>query len=357
MLICATKCFSLVIASAAFLALALDAHAVVIVQTKFNVMSRNVYVGADLTQLFNGSPFDISQNMAKVFKRVKKTDFNQRAIALADEIQANKPLLVGLQEVALWRTQTPADGPLSDAQDVAFDFLQILTDELASRGLHYQVLSVFNGFDLEIPATFSGGLKDVRFTDRDAILGRVTSHFTFSNIKKHKFGAQVSVPTGFFGDVNYPRAWESVDVKSIDTNKKFRFVNTHLEVLSPFVNQDQADELLNGPLETNLPVVLVGDLNAAPNDPFSHTYGHLTDANLQDAWHDEHPGSAGFTCCQDAKLLNAESQLSHRIDYVFFGGAISIRAAKLAGQDPADRTPAGLWPSDHAGIVAKLTLD
>jgi len=352
-----TNCFGLIIAGAAFLLPALDAHAVVPGPVKFTVMSRNVYVGADLTQLFNGSPFDIPQNMAKVFKRVKKTDFNERAAALADEIQANKPLLVGLQEVALWRTQTPADGPLTDAQDVAFDFLQILTDELASRGLHYQVLSVFNGFDLEIPATFSSGLKDVRFTDRDAILGRVTGHFSYSNIQKHEFSAQVSVSTGFFGDVNYPRAWESVDVKSMDTNKKFRFVNTHLEVLSPFVNQDQADELLNDPLDTNLPVVLAGDLNAAPNDPFTDTYELLTDANLHDAWHEEHPGSAGFTCCQDAKLLNVESQLSHRIDYVFFGGAISIRAAKLVGQDQTDRTPSGLWPSDHAGIVAKLTLD
>jgi hypothetical protein len=28
----------------------------------------------------------------------------------------------------------------------------------------------------------------------------------------------------------------------------------------------------------------------------------------------------------------------------------------LIGDTPADFTPSGLWPSDHAGVVATLTL-
>ena len=28
----------------------------------------------------------------------------------------------------------------------------------------------------------------------------------------------------------------------------------------------------------------------------------------------------------------------------------------VVGEEPADRTASGLWPSDHAGVIATLTL-
>jgi hypothetical protein len=31
-------------------------------------------------------------------------------------------------------------------------------------------------------------------------------------------------------------------------------------------------------------------------------------------------------------------------------------AAEVLGEEPEDRTAAGLWPSDHAGVVATLHL-
>jgi hypothetical protein len=31
--------------------------------------------------------------------------------------------------------------------------------------------------------------------------------------------------------------------------------------------------------------------------------------------------------------------------------------ANLTGVDQEDRTPSGLWPSDHAGVVARLRFD
>jgi hypothetical protein len=31
-------------------------------------------------------------------------------------------------------------------------------------------------------------------------------------------------------------------------------------------------------------------------------------------------------------------------------------AAEVLGEELEDRTPAGLWPSDHAGVVATLHL-
>jgi hypothetical protein len=53
-------------------------------------------------------------------------------------------------------------------------------------------------------------------------------------------------------------------------------------------------------------------------------------------------------------LLNARSQLSHRIDLIMLRGAFTVEDISLIGNKPSDRTPSGLWPSDHAGIVATL---
>ena len=70
----------------------------------------------------------------------------------------------------------------------------------------------------------------------------------------------------------------------------------------------------------------------------------------------------GYTANQDADLLNAESKLFHRIDHVLFRDDFtadgrpfrgSVHAERL-GQEQDDRTPAGLWPSDHAGVLTTL---
>ncbi|MFS4096321.1 hypothetical protein [Streptomyces sp. AF1A] len=35
---------------------------------------------------------------------------------------------------------------------------------------------------------------------------------------------------------------------------------------------------------------------------------------------------------------------------------LSATVAKVIGDRPGDRTPSGLWPSDHAGVAASLRL-
>jgi hypothetical protein len=40
-------------------------------------------------------------------------------------------------------------------------------------------------------------------------------------------------------------------------------------------------------------------------------------------------------------------------DLVFVKG-LSVADTKLVGDQSADKSPSGLWPSDHAGIVAML---
>jgi hypothetical protein len=48
--------------------------------------------------------------------------------------------------------------------------------------------------------------------------------------------------------------------------------------------------------------------------------------------------------------------MSHRIDLVQFRGPFRIEDVQVVGASPADRVRLGLWPSDHAGVVATLSL-
>ena len=127
-----------------------------------------------------------------------------------------------------------------------------------------------------------------------------------------------------------------------------RVVTTHLDPLSRTVQEAQAVELLDGPLDTALSTILLGDLNSAAGGvgatpgTDTQTYNRLL--------------AAGFTCCQAPDLRNPTSTLSQRIDYVLFRGSVTALTANLVGHTQADRTPSGLWPSDHAGVRSVLQL-
>lgn len=117
----------------------------------------------------------------------------------------------------------------------------------------------------------------------------------------------------------------------------------------------QANELLSGPLATKLPVIAVGDYNSAADGSGTATYALLTDAGLADAWTKLRSPDPGFTCCQPELLDNFDSEPSRRIDFIFMRGGPKAKDIQLVGNDPSDRA-AGLWPSDHAGVVADIRL-
>jgi len=100
------------------------------------------------------------------------------------------------------------------------------------------------------------------------------------------------------------------------------------------------------------------------SDGSGAAYEAIAGAGFNDSWTEAGTGD-GFTCCQADNLLNTSSQLSSRVDYVLFraapapdGVVTSMNAsdADVVGDDSADRTPSGLWPSDHAGVVTTVML-
>jgi endonuclease/exonuclease/phosphatase family metal-dependent hydrolase len=315
------------------------------------VMTQNLYLGTDLNPIFGAtSQFALFAAVGAGWAQVQANDFPARAEAIADEIAAAKPDVVGLQEAELYRTDFPPDGPATPAETVAYDYLNLLVGALAERGLSYSPVAVFNGTDVELPAGLPPTL-DVRFTDRVALLARTdekTADLKLSNAQSGSYPTALTLNT-IAGQIRAPRGWTSVDVKI--RGKSFRFVNTHLEAFSAAVRNPQAAELLSGPSATDLPTVVVGDFNSGPGVDLG-AYETLLSGGFADAW----PGGPGFTCCHHNDLHDQNAPLTKRLDLVFTRGGFDTVSADVVGEQLADRTPSGLWPSDHAGVVATLRL-
>jgi endonuclease/exonuclease/phosphatase family metal-dependent hydrolase len=331
------------------------------------VMSRNLYLGADLDQaiaaIFSGDPDAISQAATATWASVMATNFPERAEVLADEIADSQPQLVGLQEVSLYRT-----GPLgafsenpTPARRVRLDYLEILLQELDERDLHYAPVAITKNFDVENPGyTAPGVLQDIRLTDRDVILARTdlpASELKLSNVQTANFHTNASLPISATGrSITILRGWASVDVEV--RNKQFRFINAHLEQEGLFnqVQVAQGNEILNGAAKTSLPVILVGDYNSSADGTGTPTYSNLTGAGFTDAWSVTHPGELGNTFGHEPLLRNTTVNLTQRIDLVLFRGSLSSVDADVVGDELGDRTPSGLWPSDHAGLMTRIGL-
>ncbi len=329
---------------------------------ELKVMTRNLYLGADLTPFFTATslPAFIAAATSR-FAMVQATNFPERAEALADEVEEFEPDLIGLQEVSLYRSQTPADfSPTPNAVNVEFDFLGIFLDALASRGLQYASVAVVTNFDVEVPRftpMSPTGLQDLRLTDRDVLLARTdlpAEELSLSNAQAANFDTNL-VLSAVVGPVAVLRGWVSVDATV--QGRTVRVVNAHLEAVAPVINVIQGNELLAGPLDTSLPVIVLGDLNSAADGSSTPTYGNFLAAGFEDAWSVEQPGDPGFTCCQAENLLNPSSILTERIDFVLFRDDFEVDAVEIFGEDPDDKTPSGRWPSDHAGVAAEVSLE
>ncbi|HZD69290.1 MAG TPA: endonuclease/exonuclease/phosphatase family protein [Actinomycetes bacterium] len=321
-------------------------------QRRLTVASYNLYLGADLTPLFSASsPQELVQLAGQIYANVVRTDFPSRAEAIARLLAASPPDVAGLQEVSLWETG-PIGGPLSPS----YDFLRLLLAALARHGLSYRPVAVnvnFAGAPMPISATTAA-----RLTDRDVIIARSdlpAARLKVRGPESHNFAARLVIPTAIPGlSFTVLRGWSAVDVKV--RGRTVRFANTHLEAFSTPVRKQQAQELAAALARSAHPVVLVGDLNSTPDDTVG-AYGTFAAAGYADAWVAVQGPEGGFTAGQTELLDNVPSKLDHRIDYVLYQ-PLGVRAvaAEVIGEELADRTPAGLWPSDHAGVVATLDL-
>lgn len=324
---------------------------------ELRVMTRNLYLGADIFKVTEAqTTAEIVARVTEAWQTVQATDFAERAKRLAAEIQAADPHVVGLQEVSLYRIQSPGDLPgFVPAQDTAQDFLAMLMSELDALGLSYDAVVQSTNADVEMPMLDAqGGQDDIRMTDRDVIL--VRADLTWANPSTAQYADRYVVVVGGALPVPFFRSWTSADV-TLDGHT-FRFVNTHLETqVDPDAQLAQGLELIGMLEDETLPTVLVGDFNSRADGTGTATYGRFTQAGWEDAWSLGGSGD-GFTCCNAEDLMNTTVNFDERIDLVFLSpGDFEVKGMDVVGNQLADRTPDGLWPSDHAGVVATLRLN
>jgi endonuclease/exonuclease/phosphatase family metal-dependent hydrolase len=344
-------------------------------QREVTVMSRNLYVGTDFTSLFDPSaPGGPIFQASLAWNDVKQNDFRVRAEALADEIAASQPDLIGLTEVNAWYSGPADGGPFGGlpATTVEYDYLEILRGKLRERDLHYGVVAEVKTFDEELPLfpdltkpLTPANMKDFRLIDREVILARTdlpTSQMKLSNVQTGHFVAQennvLTVP-GFPPVVlDSHLGWASVDVKV--RGQQFRFISTHLEPeeTGPVTQLAQAAELLAGPANTRLPVILVGDLNSRADGTGTASYGNIIAAGFEDAWGEIHPQQPGYTYGHKEILndRNDSGGFDRRIDYVLYRGDLTALASDVIGEETADFDRYGIWASDHAGVVATIGI-
>ncbi len=326
----------------------------------FTVMTRNLYLGANLDPAIGATTVpQLLAATAHIFSVVQQTNFPERAKALAREIADADPVLLGVQEAAVWYSG-PFNNP-APATTVEYDFIATLRQELAAIGAPYDLVKAQPEADIEAPAGAPYG-RDIRLVQQDAILVKAggKDDVTLANARSANFTSRLVITTGTGLQFVVNRGWVAVDAR---VNKhSFRFVNTHLEAFHPGIRVEQAQELIApaGPIGSAPgQVILVGDLNSSPELPVPANrlaFGVLTSFGLVDTWAVAHPGDPGFTSGFNELLTDptAEGTLEHRVDHVMTLGDVDVKKARIYGTDPDDRTPSGMWPSDHAGLAATL---
>ena len=352
------------------------------------VMTRNVYLGADLNPAIQAaSTNDFIDANGQIVRDVDTNNFPVRAKGLAQEILQKKPDLVGLQEVSLWRY-----GPVNDAapftcnggpddnppfgcdftaSTVRYDYLKDLMQQLNKNNLLYKVVKSQQEFDFEAPTDYNGvpgdgdspanqnGEENDRLTMRDVILKRLNSGVVTTNVKAGHFDTLYEPKVAGVVTVHVLRGWAQADV-TVRGSHKFRFVNTHLEAFGdPTIRRDQARELVRsgGPAASELPVVLLGDLNS--DDNTVQGGDRLAYKVLSDHGFRERSTDTPLGCCLKSDIITqggggSVSDFDHQVDHVLTNAPqlVTLQNSSVTGRQPVN----GFWDSDHAGLFSTLLL-
>ncbi len=329
------------------------------------VMSRNVYVGMDVDLILDAEDFKQIPLLAQIaYQQMISTNFNERAEAIALEIEKTLPHVVGLQEMSNTFTQSPSDfdpllGNLEKASDPLYNFSDILMDALEARGLEYTIAATVQNADVELPMLVGFDnmgqplLDDVRLVDHDMIL--VRNDVTYSDPIAVVYDSMLIVDPDY--GIVIPRGYVKLEVKVGETS--FVFANTHLEAANVIpIRMGQAEQLLNDLSTESMPVIIAGDFNSV--SPQGQTYQYVLSEGYTDTWVENllTYNTNGYTYGHDSGLRNPTPDFRIRIDYVFVkaDNNPTIGEGFVLGDETRDMTTSGLWPSDHGGLVTKITF-
>ena len=314
----------------------------------FNVMTRNVYVGADLDPVLAGLQYFIATNdptqlnvaMEAAATQGITSNNNLRMQNIAKEIAENEAIVVGIQEAFTWVLNGAV---VADATELILEYLR---DDWE---LEYKVVVTKEPDVFVLPG---GGA----LTSGDVLLVKDSDDIIVNNAMTELFNAQFAVTAPDpIGESGFTRGFVAADI-NLPSCHKFRTVSTHLEAVSPplvpvNIRALQALELLENPIvNTGLPVILMGDFNSQVSE-MDDSAAIILRAGFTDAWT---MGEAeGYTYGHDGNLSDIEKMFDQRIDFVTVEGNLEVLDAKTTDTlISADVRP--LWPSDHKGVVATI---
>jgi endonuclease/exonuclease/phosphatase family metal-dependent hydrolase len=313
------------------------------------VMTRNLDEGTDFGYIIAATQGQISfaDAVAATYGEVLASDVCGRAARMADEIAAAKPDIVSLQEAAVWTGPVPA-GCAGAASATTIDAGAALLKRLADDHARYVVVQQLDEFSSSpIASLLPAGLS---FLDRDIMLARVEDpdQLSVNNIAAAHFTTLLPLQLLPNVTISITRGWISADATL--RGRTVRVIATHLESFYEPVQVAQGLELILGPANTTLPVIIAGDLNTGPGAAQTATYGLLTTTGgFTDTWSVTHPGDPGYTDPFYTEDPTTPATPSERIDLVLIRGKLVPSAdVQTGGEIP--------HPSDHAGVVATIRI-
>jgi endonuclease/exonuclease/phosphatase family metal-dependent hydrolase len=358
------------------------------------VMSRNLYLGADVGVALAKIP-NMPAAAQFMWDQVQKTDFSKRKKILADQIRAESPDVIGIQEATIWYCKAKFWSKKTEV----FNFTQELLAELKgdyiiaekdgaqANNPGYSIGPISFLTTVKDPETFQklfGQDKaDCGFQIGDALIIKKELSQYVNQVGNSEYESIYKVvPT--LMEINRGYTWADITMQGTNV----RFISTHLESLwdenkTPKA-ADQAQQLVADVKSTKSPIVLIGDFNSDPRDPrpldapnpgeqptasekcpaganICNAYKIMRDAGFTDAGPDASEASS-YTWGMDALLTGADPKrkaaatamgnsfgFTDRLDYIFVKNGIDVATARTFGQG----APYG---SDHAGVIAELNV-
>ena len=358
------------------------------------VMSRNIYLGADVGVALELIP-DMPAAAQFMWDQVNKNDFSKRSIALAAEIKEYKPDVIGLQEATIWYCKKNAWSKKVEVFNLTDQLLEALGGSyvLASK----DGKTAFNpGYSIN-PIPFLTMVKDPTrfqklfgqdkaacgFQIGDALAIKKELSTQVINVGNTEYEASYSiVPTLMTIYRGY--TWADIAIENIPV----RFISTHLESIwdeNKVPNAaKQATQLIEDVRETNMPLVVIGDFNSDPRDPRPanaanpglqptaseecpagsskcNAYRLMKEAGFNDAGPDASDPTT-YTWGMNALLtgpdpdrlksaqgMGNEYGFTDRLDYIFTKNGVDVSTSQIIGY----KAP---YATDHAGVFAEFTI-
>lgn len=395
------------------LALLLTATSVVPVQAAqqpLTVMSRNLYLGADVGVAMELIP-DFSAAAQFMWSQVSATDFSKRAPLLAQEVISQNADVVGLQEATHWYCKKN----LLSKKIIVFDFTEQFLEATRELGHEYVLASKDGVAALNIGYSIPAIPYLTMVTDPETfqpLFGsdRAACGFEIGDslvVKKEIASRIIRVGNSEY-ETSYSiipklmtiyRGYTWADIEYNGSN--VRIVSTHLESLwdrNKVPNAAlQAKQLIKDLSSTKMPTIIIGDFNSDPRDPRQNresnpggqpeasnacraqvekpslntaidtcnAYWLMRKAGFADAGPDAQNGE-NFTWGMNALLSGPDEKrfkaaqnmgnnrgFTDRLDYIFLKNGAEVVSSKIIGNTPPK---SGLWPSDHASVVAQVAL-